>query len=121
LDSTLGALATDPRYDTWRDEMHLGIVELMTNIVKHAYDHDPSFRIHALFSLYADRFTIDMIDSGESFEGEIKQIADIEPLNPPEGGLGIHIISTVMDVVDYKRLEPSRNQWHLEKKMNKEE
>lgn len=117
LDSTLGALATDPRYETWRDEMHLGIVELMTNIVKHAYDHDPSFRIHALFSLYTDRFVIDMIDSGESFEGEIKQLADIDPLNPPEGGLGIHIISAVMDVVDYKRLEPSRNQWHLEKKL----
>jgi len=117
LGSTLGALATDPRYVTWRDEIHLGIVELMTNIVKHAYDHDPSFRIHALFSLYADRFTIDMIDSGESFEGEIKQMADIDPLNPPEGGLGLHIISAVMDVVDYKRIEPSRNQWHLEKKL----
>ncbi|MEK7439423.1 MAG: SpoIIE family protein phosphatase [Chloroflexota bacterium] len=121
LGSTLGALATDPRYGTWRDELHLGIVELMTNIVKHAYDHDPSFRIHALFSLYTDRFTIDMIDSGESFEGEIKQMADIDPLNPPEGGLGIHIISAVMDVVDYKRIEPSRNQWHLEKKMNNEQ
>jgi anti-sigma regulatory factor (Ser/Thr protein kinase) len=120
LDSTLGALATDPRYGTWRDEIHLGIVELITNIVKHAYDHDPSFRIHVLFSLYADRFTIDMIDSGESFEGEIKQLDDLDPLNPPEGGLGLHIISAVMDVVDYKRLEPSRNRWHLEKKIKEQ-
>ena len=29
-----------------------------------------------------------MIDSGESFEGEIKQLADIDPLNPPEGRVG---------------------------------
>ena len=117
LDTALGELATDPNYETWRDELRLASVELITNIVKHAYDYDPSYRIHILFSLYADRFTMEVVDSGESFEGEIKQRAIIDPSNPPVGGLGLHIISKVVDVVSYKRIEPSRNQWHLEKKL----
>lgn len=117
LDNTLGALATEPHYRTWRDELHLAIVELMTNIVKHAYGHEPSYRIHVLFSLYSDRFAIDVVDSGESFEGEVKQRESVDPSNPPVGGLGLHIISRGVDVVNYKRIEPSRNQWHLEKKL----
>ncbi len=105
-----------PTLEAWRQEFLLGVTELSSNIIRHAYAGMPGFRMHGLFALYDDRVTVDTIDSGQAFEMPPSPPDQPDPAALPEGGYGLRIQHKAMDTVRYKRLPPNRNHWRLEKR-----
>ncbi len=123
--------AMTPELETWRQEFLLAVTELSSNIIQHAYADQPGARLHGLFALHADRVTMDTIDSGEAFDMPPAPPGQPDPAHatggalaePPdaaalaEGGYGLRILHSAMDVVRYRRLFPNRNHWRLEKRL----
>jgi serine phosphatase RsbU (regulator of sigma subunit)/anti-sigma regulatory factor (Ser/Thr protein kinase) len=106
-----------PALEAWRHEVILAVTELASNIIRHAYAEMPGSRLHGLFALYADRLTVDTIDSGRPFDLPPAPPGPADPRNLPERGFGLPILYSAMDVVQYRRLPPNRSHWHLEKRL----
>ena len=76
--------------------IELCVVEAVTNSIEHAYEKQPDGEVEVVFTIYADRFVIDVCDTGKSMDQEIlaqKDILSLE-IDPdnidliPEGGRG---------------------------------
>ncbi len=85
----------------------LAVDEACSNIIKHAYKGPTEKPIQISCTIYEDRIEFILKDDGERANlDEIKsrQLDDIRP-----GGLGVHLIKTVMDVVTYTANPDSGN------------
>ena len=85
--------------------------ELFTNVLDHGYD-DPGSegRIEVRLTLEANRLTIEFVDDGRPFDPLTAAAPALElpTADRPVGGLGLHIVRSLVDAIDYRR-EASRN------------
>ena len=92
--------------------MSLVIEELGMNIINHAY-RDDSGEFEIIITSEDRALTVELIDNGPPFNMLTDAPApDIDaPIDErPIGGLGIHLVKTMMDELDYRR---ERDQNHL--------
>ena len=92
--------------------MSLVIEELGMNIINHAYGDD-SGEFEIIITSEDRSLTVELIDSGPPFNMLTDAPApDVDaPIDErPIGGLGIHLVKTMMDELDYRR---ERDQNHL--------
>jgi len=106
-----------PSLETWRHEVVLAVTELASNIIRHAYADMPGSRLHGLFALYDEWLTMDTIDNGRPFDAALTPHSPVDPQTLPERGLGLPILYSVMNTVQYRRLPPNRSHWHLERRL----
>jgi anti-sigma regulatory factor (Ser/Thr protein kinase) len=92
----------------------LAVDEACSNIIKHCCKDDPTRSIDVTISLDKDSLCVIMVDNGKCFDIKSIQPRDIEDIRP--GGLGVHIIREVMDVVEYSHTPEGFNQIKLVKK-----
>lgn len=82
--------------------------ELLTNTIDYAYGgEDPDRSIELRFSHDADAAEAELIDDGIGFDPLQQAPApelDLELDDRPIGGLGIHLVKSLMDEVEYRRL-----------------
>lgn len=93
--------------------------ELLTNIVDYAHTDDDDHAIEVLLRLADGRMEAEVVDCGAPFNPlEDSQLPDIELEidDRPVGGLGIHLVRTLMDEVSYRR-EGERNRLLLTKRL----
>ncbi len=99
--------------------LNLSLEEVITNIIKYAYDHNDEHII--LVRLYINRgqVYIEVEDDGRPFNPLEVEPPDIhKPIDErPIGGLGIHLVKNHMDSLDYKR-NGDRNLLIMTKKAN---
>ncbi len=99
--------------------IELAVDEASTNVIKHAYKGTKSDRkyIFVIVSNYPDRLEIDVVDSGRGFDPKQIKIPemDIYLKNMKRGGLGIYLIKTLMDKVEYKIKPGVKNQVRMVK------
>ncbi|WP_110112027.1 anti-sigma B factor RsbW [Bacillus sp. CGMCC 1.16541] len=87
------------------EDIKIAISEACTNAVQHAYTSEAKGEVTVGFGLFDDRLEIMVVDKGESFDLEAlkKEIGPYESSKEveflPEGGLGLYLISTLMDDV----------------------
>lgn len=84
----------------------LALQEMVTNVLRHAYQLDESKPVEVQFTLTEDRLQVELRDQGPAFDplGYEPGAAADELEMPTEcGGFGIHIARMVMDRVDYAR------------------
>ena len=84
-------------------EILLAVTEAVANVIRHAYDNHTDKRIDFELSVEHDEFRLDIIDYGTFVDpGQIasRPLEDVRP-----GGLGVHLIKTTMDKVEYKKNE----------------
>lgn len=95
---------TDPRPEDqdFDDEVVSGFGEAFTNIVLHGANPDGA-EIEIEIDTHPDRLTIRMIDHGKPFDLSSVPAPDLEKL--PESGLGLYIMKSWMDEVNYQRGE----------------
>jgi len=77
----------------------LAVDEACSNIIKHAYKGPTDKPIHITCNLYHDHIEFTLKDRGEKANlADIKsrKLDDVRP-----GGLGVHLIKSVMDEVRY--------------------
>jgi len=92
----------------------LAVDEACSNIIKHAYDGDPSKTITLTIIDTADRFTVRLRDYGKKTDTSKiapRDLADIRP-----GGLGTLFIGAAFDVVTYDTTGEQGTLLTLEKK-----
>ena len=84
----------------------LAVEEVFANIIKYAYDDLQEQTIDLEFAFENDNLTIQILDDGKPFnpllynsKSEIRKPAD----KKQPGGIGIHIIKSVMNEVNYQR------------------
>ena len=88
----------------------LVIEELVVNIINHGHD-DGVHDIEIAMTSEPDALTVEIIDDGRPFDPlSDAPEPDLDSLleDRPVGGLGIHLVRTMMDEVHYRR-EQDRN------------
>ncbi|GBE27298.1 serine-protein kinase RsbW [bacterium BMS3Bbin03] len=90
-------------------KIQLAADEACTNVVHHAYEDIPAGPIDVEIVVNRDKFQITVSDKGVGFDPEkFAQPDMVEYLSKfKKGGLGIHLIHTLMDEVTFK-IEPLR-------------
>ncbi len=85
--------------DTERSAIKLAVDEAVTNIIRHAYKNQPDQPIIMTCRLLDDRLEVVLKDFGTSAKSKEIKSRELDDIRP--GGLGVHLIKTAMDIVDY--------------------
>ena len=100
-------------------EVLLSVDEVLTNVIRHAYRNQASNKMHVTVSLLEDRVEIAIQDEGPCFDPRTIPAPELPREKP--GGLGIYLVRSLMDEIEYEPLSPRGNRLRLVKfKMKKE-
>ena len=83
----------------------LGVEELASNIVNHAYQNDATKTFRMTMQHLGERFIVELRDHGPAFDPLQAAPPDLEA-NAEErelGGLGVHLARHYIDELDYSR------------------
>jgi serine/threonine-protein kinase RsbW len=86
-------------------QMELCVVEAVNNAIKHAYDCRPGYEVLITIALSADRIVFTVNDYGRAMAEVNTKEPDFDPddlAGLPESGMGLFIIQSAMDLVDYR-------------------
>jgi serine/threonine-protein kinase RsbW len=85
--------------------INLVLDELVTNTIDYGYDDAATGEIRVTLAVEGNTLTIEVEDDGREFNPLAAPPPDLTLAleDRPVGGLGIHIVRTVMDAVDYQR------------------
>ena len=86
-------------------EMDLAIEEVLANVVNHAYRGNPEREIRVRIQLQEGQLVAEVEDDGAEFNPLKQEAPDLDlPIEDrPIGGLGIHLVLSLMDAVEYRR------------------
>jgi len=90
------------------DGIMLAIDEALANVMRHGYEGQKDCEIRIRLEATDDQkngagLIVTLRDQGKQVDPEVIKGRDLEDVRP--GGLGVHIIQTVMDHVEYSCLE----------------
>lgn len=102
------------------EDVMLAVDEACTNIIKHAYKSVPDGEILLRLKYSDHKFTIKIIDYGNSFHPENVPDPDLQKYYNQHrvGGLGMYLMKTLMDEVKYSSVPGKYNQVYLTKYLN---
>jgi anti-sigma regulatory factor (Ser/Thr protein kinase) len=89
----------------------LAVDEACSNVIKYAYKGDTSERIVVKYAASRKGIRIIIEDSGEKARPELMKGRDLDEIRP--GGLGLHFIKRVFDVVEYDPKKKNGNRLML--------
>ncbi|MDE2686394.1 MAG: ATP-binding protein [Chloroflexota bacterium] len=125
LDIIVDAIESISLQEEWPPDllftMNLVIEELGINIMRHAYNGNSGEVFELVITSEPSELTVDLIDAGPPFNpltDAPEPDTEAPMLDRPIGGLGIHLVKSMMDEVDYKR-EYDRNHLRLVKRREK--
>jgi len=95
----------------------LAVDEACTNIIKHAYANNPSKDIAITVSGLDRAFEISILDHGVTFNPLDVPRPDLKEYraHPRRGGLGVHLMRSLMDKVEYEIVPGKQNEVRLTK------
>jgi serine/threonine-protein kinase RsbW len=102
------------------DNIMLAVDEACTNIIKHAYKSYPEGEIIIKIKYDNKKFTILIIDYGKTFDPTSVPKPDLKKYYHEHkvGGLGIYLMRTLMDDVEYTTVPGKYNQVLLSKNIS---
>jgi len=91
--------------DSIINRLLLCVDELVTNVIAHAYTDKQEHAVLLACRIYDSRIELELRDDGKPFDPTQKQAPSIDlPMEDRNiGGLGIHLVTTLMDKVEYHR------------------
>ena len=99
--------------------IELAVDEASTNVIRHAYKGKNQKKefISIDVATYDDRLEIDVIDSGKGFKPNRIKTPDMDIYlkEMKRGGLGLYLIKTLMDEVEYRIKPGVRNRVRMVK------
>jgi len=117
--STVGAQAGFDEKDVMR--LQLAVDEACANVIEHAYDLEDTHEVtvHALVDDDAIHFEI--VDNGKGFDPARVQEQNLDELirDRRSGGLGLRLIRSIMDDVQYQIIPGEKNELRMVKKLKK--
>ena len=106
------ALSSIPQHE--RGQLVLAVTEAWTNVIRHVYDNDPSRRIDFRLAAEPGCLELDIEDFGTYVDPEQIASRPLEDIRP--GGLGVHLIKSTMDEVEYRENDHGGTTLHLVKR-----
>ena len=99
----------------------LAVDEACTNIIKHAYKNDPTKRITVSVKTRAGGLEIAISDTGTGFNPNRVQSPDMKEYlsHYRHGGLGMYLMKSLMDKVEYRIDTGQRNEVRLTKYLSR--
>jgi len=99
------------------DDVVLAVDEACTNVIKHAYKYLPDRKIIVKVIFRDNKFLVDITDFGNSFESDTLKRPDMNEYFKMKkvGGLGVHLMKTLMDDVRYESIPGKYNKVILTK------
>ena len=103
--------------DEKQEQIALAVDEACTNVIKHAHHFDARRLIDILISVDSEKIKITITDKGTGFNVSSVEDPDLKKYiqESRHGGLGIYLIKTLMDDVQYEFKPGIRNQVQLTK------
>jgi anti-sigma regulatory factor (Ser/Thr protein kinase) len=101
-----------------RSKIVLAVDEACSNVIRHAYKEKPGLPIIITCIIRKHELAIDIIDQGEKVDIKSIKPRPLDEIRP--GGLGVHLIKSVMDNVSYSHLEKVGNRLLMRKSLPKE-
>jgi serine/threonine-protein kinase RsbW len=101
----------------------LAVDEACTNVIKHAYQYAPDRKIEIIIQPDRDRMQITVVDDGKAFNPSITKLPDLKQhlSHYRRGGLGIYLMRTLMDKVEYNYSPGKKNRVRLTKYLSASE
>ncbi len=109
---SLENLPDDARGDDFIYLVELAVSEICTNMIEHSYVDKPGV-INGNITLATGGVQIDVYDHGRSFNPNAVPPPMSDPMDPTEGGYGLHIVRQIMDVAEYQPQTEKGNHWRL--------
>ncbi len=103
------------------DQIALAVDEACTNVIKHAHKFDARRMIDVTVHIDEEKMEIIISDKGKGFDPSRLTKPDLRKYihEAKMGGLGIHLMRTLMDEVNYSFNPGTKNQVALVKYINK--
>ncbi len=100
-------------------KLELAVDEACANVIEHAYGHDLSKDVTVRASFDSDALRIAVIDEGQGFDPGTVTQSELDELvqQRKSGGLGMRLIRTLMDEVQYEIGPGQKNELHMLKKI----
>lgn len=89
------------------NRLTLVLEELLTNVISYGYEDDEEHSLHVSLKVEDGVLTAIFDDDGKPFDphNAVKPVMDGPLEERSVGGLGIHLILTIMDTLDYERVD----------------
>jgi len=99
------------------NKIELAVDEACTNVIEHAYQHDESKDIDIAIKIDYHKISVVVTDRGKSFNMKEVELPDMESYLAElrVGGLGIYLMKTLMDEVDYHSKPGIKNEVRMVK------
>ena len=106
-----------------RVKLELAVDEACANVIEHAYGSDCTREVTVKATLDPDAIELRVIDNGRGFDPSKVPQDDLDTLvkQHKTGGLGMRIIKSVMDEVQYEIVPGQKNELRMVKKRRKPE
>ena len=106
LPEFVGAIAGEAQLDQEAEfNLNLALEEAVSNVILYAYPKETDGTVDIDATVDGKLVSIVIADSGKAFDPTAKEEVDINAgmEERPIGGLGIHLVRTIMDTVNYER------------------
>lgn len=99
----------------------LAVDEACTNVIKHAYKFDPAKKITVTVRRGDGAFEVSILDTGNQFNPAGVQTPDMKEYltHFRRGGLGVYLMKTLMDKVEYNFAPGQPNEVRLIKYLSR--
>lgn len=85
--------------------VELALVEAVNNVVRHAYHGEPGHTVEVTVTVDGGQLALEVADDGTPMPPHGTPVLDFDPTdlaNLPEGGMGLYLIHSVMETVEYQ-------------------
>lgn len=103
-------------------KLELAVDEACANVIEHAYGHDVTKDVTIRVAFDDHKLKISVIDEGRGFDPSQLPEANLDRLvqQRKSGGLGVRLIKTLMDDVEYQIIPGQKNELHMTKLIQQE-
>lgn len=99
----------------------LAVDEACANVIEHAYSQEITHDVTIRAVVDEDTLRFEIVDTGRHFDPALIQSQDVEELirQRKSGGLGLRLIRTIMDDVQYRIIPGEKNELRMTKNLKK--
>jgi len=103
--------------DSEISKIELSVDEACTNVIEHAYRHKAKQKIDVAIKIDYQKFTVIITDRGRAFNFKDVEMPDMKTYLAElrVGGLGIYLMKTLMDKVEYHSTPGKKNEVRMVK------
>ena len=102
-------------------KLELAVDEACANVIEHAYGSESTHEVTVKATLDAECVQIEIVDTGCGFDPRQIEEVNLEQLirQRKSGGLGMRLIQSLMDEVQYQIIPGQKNELRMMKRLKK--